>query len=336
MQLRKMTWVLAAMSALAMMTACGGVGGGRTELTCSTDADCLSTELCHPGAKVCVQTCTTSSDCPSSAKTCGAISGSSETRLVCQCSTDALCAQDDRVSGTTLSCSTAYSVCVPPGSGTMPAKCTQNSDCKAGETCDTASGACVAAAGCTKDSDCSSGQACDTSSGACVASTVGQSCSGSSQSTCDYGQYCSTTCAAAPVAPTTCENFSASYPTWSAFANNGPVIYSVTGTYQTNYTYCQSDAPDAFLVKVRAYRTDADWPSARSGVAGFFYLTTGASKIDVINTGLLVPSTGYNVTSGNKRDAEFNLYLCRPSGSQTIQTGFYFTDGNPVCSQINR
>ena len=334
MQLRKMTWVLAALSAVAVMAACGGTGGsGRTDLTCSQDADCQGAEICHPEAKVCVQTCTSSTDCPNSAKTCDAIS-SADSRTVCKCTTDALCATDERVSGTTLTCSTAYSVCAPPGSAS--AKCTKDADCNAGQTCDTASGACVTpTAGCTKDADCSAGQVCD--SGTCTNTTVGQACSGSSQSPCDYGQYCgsSSQCAAAPVAPTTCQNFSKSYPEWSAAGSNGPVIYSVAlASYQANYTYCQSDAPDAFVLNVHAYRTDTTWPDKRAQVSGFFYVTTSDSESDAVN--LLVPYTGYTVTPSNQKDAEFDIYLCRPSGSQTLQVGLYFTGGNPTCTQVSR
>ena len=87
---------------------------------------------------------------------------------------------------------------------------------------------------------------------------------------------------------------------------------------------------------MRAYRTDADWPTTRAGLSGFFYVTTGSDRIDVVNRGLLIPNTGYNRTAGNLKDAEFNIYLCRPSNSQTIQVGFYFTGGNPVCEDVNR
>ncbi|WNG28464.1 hypothetical protein F0U62_34040 [Cystobacter fuscus] len=165
----------------------------------------------------------------------------------------------------------------------------------------------------------------------------GATCTGSGQSTCAYGQFCSGgTCTAAPEAAATCENFSQNRPNWSAASSNGPVIYSVTGTdYQVGSAYCQSDAPNAFIVRVRAYRTDADWPSTRAGLSGFFYVTTGSDKLDVVNRGLLVPNTGYNRTASNPKDAEFNVYLCRPSNAQTIQVGFYFTGGNPVCENIN-
>jgi hypothetical protein len=304
MQLRKMTLMFAA--ALGMMlVACDG--GGRESLTCSTNADCLESEVCHPNAKVCVQTCTSSADCPNAAKTCDALSAADTTKI-CKCSTDALCQTDERVDASTLTCSSAYKVCVPPGS--TPAACTKDADCSSGQSCNVGTGACEAVV-------------------ACTGTSKGDACS--------YGQFCSSSkCTSVPVAPKSCENFSKNYPTWSA-SSGGPVIYAVErGGFQTNSDYCQSDAPDAFLIRVRAYRTDKDWPTDRSGVAGFFYVTTAGAESDVVNKGLLVPNTGYNRTAGNLKDAEFNIYLCRPSGASTIQVGFYFTGGNPVCQQINK
>jgi len=303
MQLRKMTLMLAVLGTMSLVLT-GCPDGGRESLTCSTDTDCLESEICHPNAKVCVQTCTIGDDCPDSAKTCAEISGAGSQKI-CTCSSNELCARDERVTDVELVCDMANTkVCVP--------KCSADTDCATGQTCNTTTGVCSAA---------------------------NATCSGVGQSTCSYGQFCSSssTCTAAPVAPTTCENFSRNRPAWSATTSNGPVIYSVERAgYQVNSSFCQASAPDAFLVRVRAYRTDADWPSTRAGVSGFFYLTTGGDDFDVVNDGLLVPNTGYNRNTSNLKDAEFNVYLCRPTGSQTIQVGFYFTGGNPVCQQINR
>ncbi|WP_309893298.1 hypothetical protein [Archangium sp.] len=284
MQIRTMKLMLAVLGAMSMVLT-GCPDGGREDLACTATTDCLEGEICHPSAKVCVQTCTTGGDCPESAKTCEAIGGGN-TQMICKCSTDALCQRDERVAdASTLVCNTASKVCAPPGTTPTPT-----------------------------------------------------TCQGTSQSTCSYGQFCSgTTCAAAPVAEATCENFSNNRPAWSPSTSNGPVIYSVERTgYQVNSSFCQAGAPDAFLVRVRAYRTDADWPSTRAGLSGFFYVNTGSQQFDIVNQGLLVPNTGYNRNTSNLKDAEFNVYLCRPSNSQTIQTGFYFTGGNPVCSQLSR
>ncbi|HYO57746.1 hypothetical protein [Archangium sp.] len=82
MQLRKMTWMLVALSAMGMvLTACGN---GGPDLTCSVDKDCLESELCHPDDKVCVQRCTTRADCPPSAESCVSLS-STNTEKICKC-----------------------------------------------------------------------------------------------------------------------------------------------------------------------------------------------------------------------------------------------------------
>jgi hypothetical protein len=284
MQLRKMTLMIAALG--LALTACPG--GGREDLSCTADTDCSEdgTEICHPQAKVCVQTCTSSTDCPDSAKTCEAIS-SANSQKICKCSTDALCQTDERVTdASTLSCDTTFRVCKSTGTG-------------GGQT------------------------------------PPGAACTGSSQSTCAYGQFCNgSTCAAAPEAAATCENFQQNRPNWST-SSSGPVIYSVAKvSYQAKSSYCAADAPHTFIVGVRAYRTDQNWPDTRAGLSGFFYVRTDTQRIDVVNAGLLVPGTGYNRTASNPKDAEFNVYLCRPT-ADAIQVGFYFTGGNPVCGNID-
>jgi hypothetical protein len=291
--------MLTALSALSVvMTGCPGDEEGS--LTCTTDSECLEGEICHTTSKVCVKTCTAAVDCPSSAKTCAALS-TADSRLVCQCSTDALCNSE----GTTdLVCSNLDKVCTP--------KCTTDASCGTGRTCDTATGQCKAG------------------------SNTGTACTGTAQSTCSYGQYCASTskCEAAPVAPTTCENFpTSSRPNWSATTSSGPVIYSITKLrYETNSSFCTSGG--AYVFSIRAYRTDANWPDTRNGLSGFFYVKTDTTQLDVVNSGLLVPNTGYNRSTTNLKDAEFQTYLCANLAS--IQVGYYFTGGNPVCQSFTQ
>lgn len=257
-------------------------------------------------------------------------------------SADLACTADTDCTGEGEICHPTAGVCVQT--------CSTNADCPdSAKRCEAVGGAniqkvckCDTTALCQSDARVSDPENLACSSGVCAPTgTTGPgptTCSGSSQSTCSYGQYCNnSTCTAAPVAEATCENFSKNRPQWSATTSNGPVIYTLERAgFQANSKYCQSSAPNAFLVRVRAYRPDSDWPTTRGGVSGFFYLTTAGEDYDVVNEGLLVPDTGYNRNPNNLRDAEFNVYLCRPSTSQTIQVGFYFTGGNPVCAQINR
>lgn len=154
MQLSMKTWMLSAVCALGLvMTGCPGEDAATT--TCTSDADCnAGTELCHPTAKVCVQTCTAGADCPSSAKTCAAIS-SSDSRLICQCSTDALCNQDRQTAD--LKCDPNAKVCVPVGStptpsgGDVGASCSGEGQttCQYGLYCNTSSCAEVPAPTCS-------------------------------------------------------------------------------------------------------------------------------------------------------------------------------------------
>jgi len=311
MQFRKMMLVLTALGAMSgFMVGCGDDDKGSD--TCTTNADCAGTEICHPTSNVCVATCSSASDCPDTAKTCAPLggSGADAAKNICKCSTDVLCNGGTGSKSTDLVCSNLDRVCVT--------KCSSNANCGTGRTCNTGSGQCEQGGG---------------------GGGTGGTCTGTGQSTCAYGDYCNNaTCADAPLAPTTCSNFPASNrPSWDAASSTGPVIYQVSRiTYQAGSSYCAASAPDAFIVSVRAYRTDADWPATRGNLSGFFYVTTETRSFDVVGQGLLVPNTGYNRSTTNPRDAEFQVYLCRPANSQQIQVGFYFTGGNPVCQDINR
>ncbi|WNG35831.1 hypothetical protein F0U61_20745 [Archangium violaceum] len=284
MQIRKMTLMLAALGAMSMVLA-GCPDGGRESLTCTTDADCDASELCLAGANVCVQTCTTSDDCPDSAKKCEAVSG--ETQMICKCSTTALCQQDERVSdASTLECSGQYSVCVPSGT-TGPTPTT---------------------------------------------------CSGEGQSTCAYGQFCSSgSCTAVP-APT-CANFDPSQggraPTFNAATSTGPIIYDVTQVSFSQDSFCAATAGSTGLTakaRVKAYIKTGTFPAEKSGLPGLFYVRVNGTQLD--GTTLIRPSE-YSTADGGKR-AEFIMNFCPGESATTLSIGLYFTGGNEVCEQLNR
>lgn len=149
MQLRKMTLMLAVLGSMSMVLT-GCPDGGRESLDCTADTDCVADELCHPTAKVCVQTCTAGTDCPDSAKTCEAIDTTSTTSpKICKCSTDALCQTDERVSDASgLKCS-ADKVCTSGGT-TNPTTCSGEgkSTCAYGQFCSSNTCAAVPAPTC--------------------------------------------------------------------------------------------------------------------------------------------------------------------------------------------
>ena len=217
-------------AALTFVFAACGEGIGPGGAGCTSNADCATTEICHPQAQVCVQTCTSSADCPDSAKTCEAISAT-DTNMICKCTTDALCASGD-VLGSSAICSDAFEVCVT--------KCGSNTDCPSGFECETSTGECKSAA-CTTNTDCASGQTCNTTTGQCEAAaacdsnatTIG---SNGGPSTCSYGQECqSGSCVT--VEQGTCSQASTA-PAWTAATTGRPVITNVTavGSATSNST----------------------------------------------------------------------------------------------------
>jgi len=141
MQIRTMKLMLAVLGAMSMVLT-GCPDGGREDLACTATTDCLEGEICHPSAKVCVQTCTTGGDCPESAKTCEAIGGGN-TQMICKCSTDALCQRDERVAdASTLKClipsGATNGVCAPAGTTPVQTSCdpaNQPGTCSYGQIC---------------------------------------------------------------------------------------------------------------------------------------------------------------------------------------------------------
>ena len=236
---------LGAMAAGALFAACDGLDGATLYNACTTDLSCSAGEMCHPTAGVCVQTCDTADTCPSESKTCAPISATNATK-VCQCSTTALCQGVDAA----LTCDNAARVCTSGGSTDA------GTDAGTGVACEFGT--------------CASGEVCN--NGFCATAA---SCTGSAQGTCAYGQFCNgTTCSDVTPRPSTCANFTAdSNPglTWTPATGTGPVIYSVE-KLSGDDSFCSTSAPVGFRAKVKAYRTDANFPTTRTDLNGFFYV----------------------------------------------------------------
>jgi hypothetical protein len=255
------------------------------------------------------------------------------------CTTKADCAGKDPKS-TDLICSNLDRVCVT--------KCSSNADCSTGRTCNTDSGQCEQGGGvpkCSSNADCGTGRTCNTDSGQCEQGGGGNTdgtCTGEGRSTCSYGQFCSNSkCTPAPVAPANCKGFAYNRPSWDPVSSTGPVIYQISRiSYEVGYRYCHTDTgmPDAFIVSVRAYRADADWP-VLAGWPWFFLNYGGNEHINLFHRllyGGLVPQS-YKRTPANFKDAEFQFYLCSSTrDSSDSQAGFFFANGNPVCLDLTR
>jgi hypothetical protein len=221
MQLRKIALMVAALG--VVLTGCPGPDENEM---CTTNADCLESELCHPTAGVCVQTCNLAADCPDTAKNCEALGGTSADAAtkVCKCTSGAnQCnlgrAEDDRV------CS-PQGVCVQ--------KCTEDANCGTGETCEVATGICK-----------STTTTCDPAA--------------SQPGTCGYGNICGTTnnvnsCQPAPEG-TCSEATAAGAPAWSKTGGTAPVIVSATAQRlaTTNSSNECAGGEPAGLVTIRFY-----------------------------------------------------------------------------------
>lgn len=311
---------LATASVAVAFLACGGEGGGD-DITCTADTDCRVGEICHPDAKVCVQTCTSSDECPDASKTCAPLVAGDTSTQICKCTTSALC--QGGPAGANSVCSEAYDVCVP--------SCTTDTDCSTGQTCDTATSTCVSGStGCDGNEDCATGQTCNTTTGVCEGG--GNTTCDSSQpqpAACSYGQFCSgTTCTAVP-APT-CMNISQHGASWSATqATKGPVIYDIQKfSFGDDTGFCGMMAPRRVKVTVRAYRTEGTFPTDDMALRQeLHYVRTDGSE------GSAGGIQNLNVTN-NGQNAQFDLNFCVASSLNMFTGALHFVNGNEFCFQV--
>ncbi|MEW6432474.1 MAG: hypothetical protein AB1730_13290 [Myxococcota bacterium] len=306
-------WLTAAVATLFAM-GCGELGGtdGGSN-ACSTDANCGTGKVCHPILKECVLSCTSSTDCPSTAKTCArydGTAGSASAPGFCQCSTDQLC---NGGSTGELVCSAATKRCEN--------KCTSNSSCPSGFTCDTASGQCR---GGGSDGGSDGGMDAGMDAGVTCNSNNAQ------PDVCGYGSVCtaSNTCEAI-VDDRSCPNIQNSgRPAWTS-ASTGPVIFNVVDEAD-DQTKCTQD--NAFTVTVYAYAgPGSTFPAMKSNLPGFFYYTTNGTAVDIPSN--LLQQSNYTLYGNTVMGAKFTL--CSTS-TTSIVAGFGFTNGNGYCAMLTR
>lgn len=306
----KAVFMVAALSAVGMF----GVACGETEepvgpVQCTADADCGEGEGCHPTAKICLTTCTQTSDCTDQTQAnCGPVKnpdGTDSTVKFCKCSTSPLCNADET---TDLICSDISNSCLE--------KCTADADCSlfgAGSTCDTATGQCALKTGpttCTTDAECAAADStkpyCDTTSGACVATQPVPKCNPATttiganggQDICAAGEYCNASqeCVSAKG---TCE--AATKHTTQPTAAS-PTVYGVQITGSRT-------VPVAGCVGGKVTQFKANWYDPEGDVA-----TTGTySKINRISKAGVKAAT-YEKTSITKnadgKSGELTFEMC--------------------------
>lgn len=324
----------------------GGSGGGAVDggTGCASDSACSATETCHPVLRRCLPTCSGSSDCPDSQKTCATFTGlppgnAAGLRAFCQCATDALC--DRGAPG--LLCQPLTKVC--------DFRCTAGS-CPGGAPCDTATGKCgatVSDAGvpdagssCTFGA-CPGGRVCDPASEACIAPPR-CSTANPQPDVCAYGFICAGVgCAEAPRTGLGCPNFAnVVTPTlWNPVglrSGAGPVTVDVANRTD-DATFCASNAVP-FSGRHQLYAAPlalggTNFPAAGAMLpAGFInYVRSDGQVIDVQRPALF-RSSGY-VVSRDLKNLTLDFTLCLPAGTTSATAGFYAEGGNAVCVVLN-
>jgi hypothetical protein len=350
----------AALGIFALGSACGGGSKGVSAGSpCSQDTDCGSGKICHPVAKVCVQTCNSPADCPITADVCNTYSGpngAATSDEICMCSSDQMC---QGTSGSNVICGLEDKICETP--------CTSNSACSSSRTCDTGSGQCI-----TQDATCvpacTTGQYCDTTqdpaacanfctpgsclpqncdygTGECVA--VASCTPGNPQpDVCPYGDDCTAGATCTDVAPPACTNFNPSvYPDTWAIGSNEPVIYSM-GNFSVTpaSTFCQGFT--RFEAHVMAYSPmgvfpiSSDCPSPTGTQdAGEIALQSMIHLVDPNGNEIDTAETVFNLcTTNSGMNAEFDVNYCGAPGTTSYSGGIVFLvngmSGNEYCAVI--
>ncbi|WP_240357903.1 hypothetical protein [Myxococcus vastator] len=300
MQLRKMMLVLTALGAMSGLMA--GCGEDMTSPgACSSNDECGESEICHPTAQICVQTCSAAVDCPSTAKTCAPLGGTgpNATTSICQCSTDVLCNGGTDSESTALVCSNLDNVCVTA--------CTSNAECTGDRTCNVSTGQC-------EEGD---------------TEPEPTSCTGEGRSTCAYGDACSSGTCTELAAPT-CSNLQGKpAASFDPATGTGHIIYNVTK--EDFGSACGSDT-SAQTVKARVhfYSKEDDLPSTKEGLNGFFYVRTNGTELNAVPL-----SNGYQ-RSADRKSASISLNLCTSAADNQIVLGVYFTGGNGYCATLTK
>ncbi len=359
MKTKTSIWLAAAVAAGFTMgfAGCSPDPMMMTPTTCSSDSSCASGQACHPILKTCVTACTGAVDCPDSAKFCGTLAGASAgadggTRAFCQCRLDPAC--NSAVAG---------QVCQEFSTKLCAAKCTSNSSCPSGFTCDTATGKCggavatdagtdggtdgglVVDAGvaCTPGS-CTAPQICNPTTQQCGAPAA---CSAVNPQPdmCVYGLACVTSaCAEAPrVTAATCANFTTvTTPlAWNpaTIATKGPVTTAFAPRATNDTTACTNPDPNAFTYTVDLYSAPmTNFPAMIDMVqmGTLNYVRTDGQIIN-LGAGPVRPTSGYanGLSNGNK-----NLRLvwtaCGASTIMSLRAGFFANNGNATCATANQ
>ncbi len=305
-----------------LMVACGATP--MTSTGCTSDAECGTGKMCHPTLKQCITSCTGSSDCPSSAKTCATYAGAAYkaggAAAFCQCSTDALCGSGQ--------------ICQLSATKTCTAKCATSSDCGSGATCNSTTGVCTGSATVT---DAGSG----TADAGSTTADAGCSTTNVQPDFCGYGNACFDDHSCGAIVEGACSNVTnavakSNHTAWTS-ASTGPVIFNVvkeTAVQADCANAADGGVPGAFTLSVYAYAGSTAFPATKTNLPGFFYLNGSGEKIDIPAN--LLKSSNYTVLDANNKSMKATFTLCGAVGATSIQAAFTFTNGNAACATLTK
>ena len=321
------------------LAACGDIGSGDGGTGgCTSDATCATGQGCHPLLKMCMDKCTTATDCSASQNTCDVINASAS--KFCQCGSDTACAA-----------ATAGNVCMAT-TKTCSKACTATTGCASGQTCDLPTGQCKngatdagpaadAGVACTYGS-CGATGMCDLTTHTCK--SVACNINNQQPDTCKYPSSCASDnqCYDVEAPAATCTNFN-NY-TGASFNPEGaqaPVIYWIEAlsgddNVVAGVGFC--DPANTFTANVHAYNPNSTFPATGQGaqLSGFNYVMPDGTSCDAKTcggAGIFRKVSGFK-SSADGKDATIKISLCAATTVQSVMGAFYFTGGNHACASI--